>query len=204
MTHPPVLTSTLSVTGSGWPLGTASDGEALLPTILSRCEVIRLRPLSIEAVSDGLQTRWGLPAPDAELLAHLSGGRPGYALKLHHNPELLEQRQIRLDDHRRLISASRVERFAYAENLAKDRTTLRAALQTWLTLWRDVMLRAAGSAAPLTNFDRVDEIEFLSGKVDLIVAQGMVKRLEDAIEQNDRYLNARLLTETLLLNLPQV
>ena len=185
-------------------LMTASDGEALLPTILSRCEVIRLRPLSIEAVSDGLQTRWGLPAPDAELLAHLSGGRPGYALKLHHNPELLEQRQTRLDDHRRLISASRVERFAYAENLAKDRTTLRAALQTWLTLWRDVMLRAAGSAAPLTNFDRVDEIEFLSGKVDLIVAQGMVKRLEDAIEQNDRYLNARLLTETLLLDLPQV
>ena len=185
-------------------LMTASDGEALLPTILSRCEVIRLRPLPLETVSEGLQTRWGLPAPEAELLAHLSGGRPGYALNLHRNPAALEQRQTWLDDHRRLLSASRVERFAYAEPLAKDRTALRAALQTWLTLWRDVMLRAAGSSAPLTNLDRAEEIQFLADKVDLATAQSMVTRLEKAIEQNDRYINARLLTEVLLLDLPRV
>jgi DNA polymerase-3 subunit delta' len=185
-------------------LMTASDGEALLPTILSRCEVIRLRPLSLGQVSEGLQTRWGLPAPEAELLAHLSGGRPGYALNLHAHPEALEQRQAWLDDHRRLLSAPRVERFAYAETLAKDRATLRAAIQTWLTLWRDVMLRTAGSAAPLTNLDRAEEVDFLAGKVDLATAQGMVNRLETAIEQNDHYVNARLLAEVLMLDLPKV
>ncbi len=184
-------------------LMTASNGEALLPTILSRCEVIRLRPLSIGKLSAGLQTRWGLPQPEAELLAHLSGGRPGYALNLHGSPEVLAQRQAWLDDHRRLLAASRAERFAYAATLAKDRAALNAALHTWLTLWRDVMLRAANSAVPLTNLDRTDEIEFLAGTVELPAAKSMVSHLETAIEQNSRYINARLLTEVLMLDLPK-
>jgi hypothetical protein len=66
------------------------------------------------------------------------------------------------------------------------------------------MLRAAGSAAPLTNLDRAEEVDFLAGKVDLAIAQGMVNRLETAIEQNDHYVNARLLAEVLMLDLPKV
>ena len=183
---------------------TASDAEALLPTIISRCEVIRLRPLSIEQVSEGLQTRWGLPAEDAHLLAHLSGGRPGYALNLSQNPEVLEQRQSQLDEHQRLLSASRVERFSYAEELSKDKPILQSTLQTWLTFWRDVMLRTAGSSAPLTNIDRESEIDSLAGKVVLATAQTTVNQLERSIEQIERYINARLVTEVLMLDLPRI
>ena len=185
-------------------LMTASDGEALLPTILSRCEVIRLRPLSIDQVSDGLQTIWGLPAPQAHLLAHLSGGRPGYALGLNQNPEVLEQRQIRLDDLQRMLKSSRVARFSYAEEISKDRSILLDTLQTWLTFWRDVMLRAAGSAALLTNIDQETEINSVVEKVDLATAKGCVNQLERAIEQVERYINARLVAEVLLLDLPRL
>lgn len=183
---------------------TASDAEALLPTIISRCEVIRLRPLSIGQVSEGLQTRWGLPADEAHLLAHLSGGRPGYALNLSQNPEVLEQRESQLDEHQRLLSASRVERFSYAEELSKDKAILQSTLQTWLTFWRDVMLRTAGSSAPLTNIDRESEIDTLAGKVVLATAQTTVNQLERSIEQIERYINARLVTEVLMLDLPRI
>ncbi len=183
---------------------TASDAEALLPTIISRCEVIRLRPLSIGQVSEGLQTRWGLPADEAHLLAHLSGGRPGYALNLSQNPEVLEQRESQLDEHQRLLSASRVERFSYAEELSKDKAILQSTLQTWLTFWRDVMLRTAGSSAPLTNIDRESEIDTLAGKVVLATAQTTVNQLERSIEQIERYINARLVAEVLMLDLPRI
>lgn len=183
---------------------TASDAEALLPTIISRCEVIRLRPLSIEKVSGELKTRWGLPAEEAHLLAHLSGGRPGYALNLSKSPEVLAQRQSQLDEHQKLLSASRVERFSYAEELSKDKTILQSTLQTWLTLWRDVMLRTAGSTAPLTNIDREAEIDTLAGKVLLPTAQMTVNQIECSIDQIDRYINARLVTEVLMLDLPKI
>ncbi len=183
---------------------TASDAAALLPTIISRCEVMRLRPLSIEPVSEGLQTRWGLPAEEAHLLAHLSGGRPGYALNLSRNPEVLEQRESQLDEHQRLLSASRVERFSYADELSKDKSILQSTLQTWLTFWRDVMLRTAGSSAPLTNIDRESEIDSLAEKVVLANAQTTVKQLERSIEQIERYINARLVTEVFMLDLPRI
>jgi len=183
---------------------TASDAEALLPTILSRCEVIRLRPLSIEKVSEGLQTHWGLPAEEASLLAHLSGGRPGLALRLNDNSEMLEQRKIQLDDLQQLLSASRVVRFSYAEECSKDKAILQNTLQTWLTFWRDIMLRTAESSAPLINIDRQDEIFSLAQQIDLVTAQKTVHQLERSMSQIERYVNPRLVTEVLMLDLPQL
>ena len=183
---------------------TASDAEALLPTIISRCEVIRLRPLSIEQVAEGLQTHWGLPAEEATLYAHLSGGRPGYAFKLSQNPEILAKRKSQLDDLQGLLRASRVERFSYAEELAKDKAILQNTLQTWLTFWRDVMLQTAGSSPPLINIDREEEITTLAKQMDLASAQKTVNQLERAIDQIERYINARLVTEVLMLDLPRL
>jgi DNA polymerase-3 subunit delta' len=183
---------------------TGSDAEALLPTIVSRCEIIRLRPLSLTQVSEGLQERWDLPADEANLLAHLSGGRPGYALRLSENPDLLKQRQNQFEEHQKMLRASRVERFALAEELAKDRTRLLDTLSNWLTLWRDLMLKTSGAAVPLTNIDRADEINQLAAFIDPETAKNTVKNLERAIEQIEHYLNTRLVVEVLMLDLPRI
>ena len=64
---------------------TADLAEGLLPTIVSRCEVLRLRPLSLEAVEAFLETHGAEPGK-AHLLSHISGGRPGFALRLLQDP----------------------------------------------------------------------------------------------------------------------
>src|SRR5512143_2539382 len=55
---------------------TADNAEQLFPTIVSRCEVLRLRPLPVREVAEFLAVQ-GTPPDQARLLAHLSGGRPG-------------------------------------------------------------------------------------------------------------------------------
>jgi len=182
---------------------TADAPEQLLPTIVSRCETLRLRPLKVEVLERGLESR-GLESSEARLLAHVSGGRPGYALRLADDPALLEARQARLDDLLRLLSASRVEKFAYAEKLARDKETMRQALLVWLSYWRDVLLRASGASAPLANIDRQAEIEALSGQLDLNRARQQAQNLEVSIERLEHNVNPRLLAEVLLLDLPHV
>src|SRR5688500_12951417 len=76
---------------------TADNPEQLLPTIVSRCEVLRLRPLNIEAVQKELESR-GLEVGQAKLIAHILGGRFGYGLRLIENDSLLEKRDQRLND----------------------------------------------------------------------------------------------------------
>ena len=41
---------------------TADSTSSLLPTIVSRCEVVRLAPLPLSLVEQGLQERWQAPA----------------------------------------------------------------------------------------------------------------------------------------------
>jgi len=183
-------------------LVTAQDTETLLPTIVSRCEVVRLRPLPIDEVSQGLQTIWEIPEDEAKLLAHLSNGRPGYASWLYQNPEHRERRTVWLNDHQRLLSANRIERFHYAENLAKDKTEFLQILQTWQSFWRDVMLKVSGAQIPISNLECENEIERLAKKLNLDTAKQMVSSLELTKTQLEHYTNTRLTAEVLLLNLP--
>ena len=182
---------------------TADNPEQLLPTIVSRCEVLRLRPLRVEEVQKELETR-GLETGRAKLIAHLSGGRFGYALRLLEDESLLGRREERLNDLQSLISASRVEKFAYADKLSKDKDAMRHAILIWLSYWRDVMLRTAHAQTPLVNVDRNVEIEDLAQRMDLSIARGVVSGLEGVLEKMERNVNSRLLAEVLLLDLPEV
>jgi DNA polymerase III subunit delta' len=182
---------------------TADNPEQLLPTIVSRCEVLRLRPLKIESIQSALENR-GIETSQARLIAHISGGRFGYALRLIENEALLEKREERLDDLQSLISASRVEKFAYADKLARDKESMRQAVLIWLSYWRDVMLRSAQASTPLVNVDRNVEIEDLAGRLDLSIARRVVTNFEDVLEKMERNVNSRLLAEVLLLDLPRL
>jgi len=182
---------------------TADNAEQLLPTIVSRCEVIRLRPTTAAAVTEFL-TAQGVPAEKARLLGHLSGGRPGYALRLAADEKALAFRAEKLDDLRELLSANRRTRFAYAEKLAKEKDTFRQALFIWLSFWRDVLLRAAGSEWPLTNLDRAEDVAQISKRLSLTEARRLTSQCEQAIERLEKSVNARLLAGVTLMDWPKV
>lgn len=182
---------------------TADSPEQLLPTIVSRCEVLRLRPLKIEEVRQALEDR-GFETNQSKWVAHISGGRFGAARRLIGSETLSMEREERLDELQRLISASRVEKFAYADKLSKDRESMRQTILIWLSYWRDVMLRTARAETPLVNMDRNLEIEDLASRMDLSTARLMVRGLESTLERMDANVNTRLLAEVMLLDLPKL
>lgn len=182
---------------------TADTPEQLLPTIVSRCEILRLRPLPIDSIIADLAER-GVEDDRSRLLAHISGGRPGFARRLADDASLLEKREERLNDLQTILPASRVEKFSYADKLSKDKDVMRQTILVWLSYWRDVLLRVAGAGTPLVNMDRNMEIEFLAGRLDLSSARKVVNDHESTLEKMDRNVNARLLAEVLLMDLPKV
>ncbi|MEI7988894.1 MAG: DNA polymerase III subunit delta' [Chloroflexota bacterium] len=196
---------------------TASSAESLLPTIVSRCQVIRLRPLSWQTVQDGLQERWKVPLEEAQTLARISDGRPGFAYRLHQDPEALEKRKVWLDDQLELLTARRCEKFAYAESVADFRSknpqqkaqsnaNLRNMLLTWLSFWRDVMLSAAfleGETAPIINLEYRVPIEELGQRLGLVGARHAAALVERTLERLEHNVNTRMAIEVLLLDMPR-
>ena len=182
---------------------TADNPEQLLPTINSRCEILRLRPLPLETIVADMLDH-GVDEDRARLLAHISGGRPGFARKLLEDATVLEKREERLNDLQTILPASRVEKFSYAEKLAKDKDAMRQTILVWLSYWRDVLLRVAGAETPLINVDRNMEIEFLAGRLNLSTARKVVSDHESVLEKMERNVNSRLLAEVLLMDLPKM
>lgn len=185
---------------------TADAPESLLATIVSRCEVLRLRPLPVEAAAQALRRLAGLDEPQARLLAHLSGGRVGYALRLKANPAELDRRRALLDPLPGLLSASRRARFAYVASLLKEgekgRDILRQALLVWMSFWRDMLLCCAGSDSPLVNLDRESELRQLASRIDLPAARRAAMGLEEALQRLEANVNPRLLADVLMLDWP--
>lgn len=181
---------------------TTVNAEALLPTIVSRCEVIRLRRVPRQALAQGLITQQAIESEQAKLLAHISNGCPGYAIRLQCEPYLMEQRIQWLDEQQQLISQDRVQRFVYARKAAKDKDGFIQQLQLWLSYWRDVLLHAMNSTEPLTNQDRLQEIVGISEKVGAEGAREMVYMIEGMIRLLRLNVNLQLAAEILLLDMP--
>lgn len=180
---------------------TANTSESLLPTIVSRCEAIRLRPLAIPETSQGLQVIQGMSPETAEKLAHISGGRPGYALQLFNHPELLEQRQSFIEEMLQLLTSSRRERFAFAFTHLNHKDDLRRELQIWLTIWRDVLIYASGVNEGITNLDFSASLKRLATELGM-KAKFYVASVEKTIDQIDRNVNPRMALEVLLMDFP--
>jgi DNA polymerase-3 subunit delta' len=185
---------------------TAERADDLLPTIVSRCEVVALRPLLREIVRDALITRWLIPAERAELLSRLAQGRLGWAVRIQQDEAALEARAQRLDDLAALLSGNRVVRFAYAERLAKEGSLdrIQETLDLWLAYWRDVLLAASGAEAPLANPDREPEIRRLAQTVTPAAASQVMVGLRRTGELLEKNANARLALEVCLLDWPRL
>ncbi len=182
---------------------TADNTANLLPTIVSRCEVLRLRPVPPSQLEPYLQKR-GSDASKAKFIARLSAGRPGYALRLLDNENELTFRSDKIREFAQMLKASRVARFSYAEELGKNKNEFRQTLLIWLSLWRDTMLFVAGDKKNITNIDRQELIEKLAEHLSLNAARKLLLATEKGISQLRQNVNARLLAEVLLLDFPKI
>lgn len=186
---------------------TASDADALLPTIASRCRTINLRPLDATLLEDSLMAKWGVPPDKAQLLSRLADGRVGWAVAASTDPQLLRTRQEHLAQLHEALAGNRVRRFALAEKMTRRPELLPETLRTWLSWWRDLALLAHPSGkqaavAPITNVDDEQQIRRLAQTWPREAVLDSFKRTGAAIWQLSRNANTRLVMETLFLSYP--
>lgn len=181
---------------------TAVQAEGLPGTVVSRCQRLDLRPATRRLLEASLKEE-GIPAEKAQLLARLSGGRVGWALRAAEDDRLLSQRQEDLDQLHRILSSGRVERLDFAWEASRDPVASRSMLELWIAWWRDLLLLHGEGEDHIVNVDRGDELAWLSAQSTLPQVQRALNALQEAVAQLDANVNTRLALEGLLLNLPQ-
>jgi DNA polymerase-3 subunit delta' len=188
---------------------TAHSRESLLPTIVSRCEVLDLRPVALQVLEEALLAH-GAEAQQAHLLASLAGGRPGWALRMLSDPSALEQRHQLMAELSSILNQSKVERFKYSASLARAKSTDASrkqtvfALETWLGLWRDALVHTLGDEKMIRNIDQEKILSQLATHTTPDELFQAARATEQALDSIEQYANVQLTLENLMLDYPSI
>ena len=185
----------------------AHTAGELLPTIVSRCQPLKLRPVARGAIAAALRERFSLGAADADMLAAWSGGRVGWAIRMVEHPDELEARQSQIDELVAMQAQPHAAGFRWAEERAKqyrsgEQAAVFEAIGLWQSWWRDVLVTAAGCPEQIIHIDRRAEIEQAAAHCRLADVQAFVARLSDTARQLRENVNPQLALENALLHLP--
>ncbi|MGE5675383.1 MAG: DNA polymerase III subunit delta' [Mycobacterium leprae] len=179
--------------------------SGVLPTLISRCQVVHFQPLSSEEVARVLVEQSAVQAGEATLLAALSGGSVGRAGRMAADEDLKQRREQSGDLLLKLHTLDDLMLIGQAEALEKEKEHL----DDWLDLFglwlRDALILAqTGRDELLMNRDRYPVLTGLAdryGAARLMAMLGIITQARSNLQKNA---NTRLALEVMLLRLGEI
>jgi len=182
--------------------------ERLLPaTIVSRCQRLELPPLPASEVETTLHSKGDIEISKAKLLAGISRGCLGWALKATRNDNLLQQRSERVERLLNVINGDGEGRFDYALKLSsqfsRNRELVGGILDLWLSWWRDLLLVKVGCPSFITNTDMSSTLSSHAEDYSLGQIKDFITSIQVTSEQLKQNANPQLVLEVLMLSIPR-
>src|SRR3989344_7659770 len=119
--------------------------KSLLPTILSRCQVINFQPLPQKEIEKMLLEK-GLDPEKAKEISFISLGRPGLAIDFTDSSKMGDFKK-NIKEVANLAGADISSRLQYAKEISQ-KENLKDILATWLFYFRNLLLEKYSSSAP--------------------------------------------------------
>ena len=173
----------------------------LLPTIRSRCQLIRFSHLSPEHIQTLLE-RSGISAGTAALLAHMAGGSLQQAYGLD-NESLTSRREVVLTALDQLDIARIGTVFDAAEELSGNRDETIEMLDMMISFFRDAVHLAAGSSDILNRNVR-PAIESISKRRSFPRNLELLSKIYETRRAVQRNANPKLALDHLFMNIAAV
>ena len=175
----------------------------LLPTVTSRCQRIELKPMVSNEIDKILIDSHGIESDKAKLLAQLSQGCLGWALRVSVDDSYIAQRNQRLTEMFSLLNAGWEERFSHATKLGNDRKSAEETIKLWITWWHDVMLIKCDCKHAITNVDHIPVLEKWAQVLTLLEIRDFINSLHKLLNQIAINANLRLIFEISMLDMPK-
>ena len=177
----------------------ATQTMDLLPTIVSRCQHIRFKPISAINLENLLINEHGLNRKDAVAISAMANGSFSRA-KAMISGNWINRRNWILEEIKLLSSRPVGHILALAERLARDKEAISEALEV-IKFWLRDLIIARYNPAKIIHQDIADEIKAISQKTDvtsLLSKLDLIHATQNSIQVNT---NARLALEVMLMKL---
>lgn len=186
---------------------TTPAAEALLPTIVSRCQEVRLSLVSTATLEAYLQRRVGLDEGRASCVARLAQGRIGRAMQLASDDEAMRRKDEAIGQLARALSGGRLDRLQIARALADQWSghapQVRETLQVWAEWIRDAIRVHLGLVSRVVHAEYSHELRESARTFSRQQMQTALGVLQHTAEQLEWNANPRLALDVALLSLPR-
>lgn len=171
-----------------------SKSKSLLPTIISRCQLVKFLSVDEKEIIKGLGSMG--KGQNLKRIIRLANGRPGLAIKYLENPELLKAKEEIINQLEKLLKADLNERYKYIEKIWQDIPLAQQILEHWLFWFRDLLLLSVGRSDWTLYLESSDyKNSYSLGKLKSIIQA--IKRTNWLLANSS--INARLALEVLVL-----
>lgn len=179
----------------------ATHKSALLPTIVSRCQIIGFNPISQKNMAALLREKHALAPQAAGILAAMANGSYSRAQTMIRS-NWLKRRKWLIDEINTLSVKKMGGLLALAEKLSTEREELSETLEVIKVWFRDLII---GQYDPgkIINQDIADKIRIASEKVSVPSLLSKVDAVQQAQNRITANTNLRLSMENLLIKLAQ-
>ncbi len=185
---------------------TTAQENALLPTIISRCQLIRFVLLTDDEIAQALQQRKGLPPEQARVIAALAQGSYRRALNWA-QPSFQNRRELAVDFLRQCLK-DEVYHYGFVEELVKnnERAEIRDLINLIATWFRDalclqIMNNSGVQNLPLMNADKSETLNKILNAFTEIDFDRTIMLLEEAVKMIDRNVHLNLILVVLMSKL---
>jgi DNA polymerase-3 subunit delta' len=168
--------------------------QMLLPTIVSRCQLIKFLPVPEKEIFEKLKSE-AKSEKEITRVVKLSAGRPGRAIKILQEKEWLNNQKINVANFKKILQSDLVSRWIVAKQLSQNIGVAQETLSQW-TLWlRDRIFEGSGCANLLLG--EKEEIKYPAKNL-----LNLIKAIQKSqIILDNPSFNARLALEILMMKI---
>lgn len=182
-----------------------SRQELLLDTVLSRCVLLPLYPVSTEKIKSFLMEKRGVPDYLADSAASFSAGLVGRAVQYAESETFIEQRKEVLHLVKYIDEMTMAEVMENVKLFAGKKEAANEYLEMILLWYRDVLLyKATKNVNGLLFGDELEAVAAQAGKRSFENLQGIVEALEQVKQRLKSNVNFENALELLLLYMKEV
>ena len=185
---------------------TALQTSDLLPTIVSRCQIIRFHPVSRENLEWLLIQRWGAHPDEAKIIAIMANGSVSKAVAMitsANRVNWINRRIWLISEVESLPVSSMASRMAFAEKLSKSKEILAESLEVIKIWFRDLVV-CKYHPEKIINRDLKEKIQRVSKKMNFTSLISKIDDIESAQKNIQANTNLRLTLEVLIMRLAKV
>jgi DNA polymerase-3 subunit delta' len=180
----------------------ATHTSDLLPTVVSRCQQLRFKPISSKYLEAELVQKYGLDSKNARIITTMAGGSLSRALRMYRT-HWISRRNWLIQEMEALSSGSVNRLLAFGGQLSKNKDILPDSLELMKSWLRDLVI---GQFNPekVVNQDLTPKIQQTSQKMSIAVLLDKIDTIQATQNAIHAGTNLKLALEAMVLRLAKM